>query len=53
MEVITLKPGYFGKLREVGEKFDVPKGSKSSWFSPVEAPKPDNPKKNDKPDDIV
>lgn len=35
MLVIALKPGYHGKLREVGEKFDVPNGSKASWFQPV------------------
>ena len=52
MEVIANKQGYFGKLREVGEKFDVPKGSKSSWFTPAEAPKP-NKKEDDKPDGLV
>jgi len=35
MLVIALKAGYHGKLREVGEKFDVPNGSKASWFQPV------------------
>lgn len=32
MKVITTKPGFYGKLREVGEEFDVPEGAKASWF---------------------
>ena len=43
MEVIALKEGFFGGSRKrVGEKFDVPKGTKGSWFTPaqVETEKP-------------
>ncbi|MBR0568365.1 hypothetical protein J5J83_19765 [Azoarcus sp. L1K30] len=36
MEVIATKPGYHGKLRAVGDRFDVPPGSKATWFSPAE-----------------
>lgn len=35
MQVITLKAGYFGKLREVGEVFEVDEGVTASWFVPV------------------
>lgn len=35
MEVIATKPGYFGKLRQPDEKFEVPDGSKATWFAPV------------------
>lgn len=35
MEVVATKPGFFGKLRQVGEKFDVPSGEKASWFQPT------------------
>lgn len=40
MKVIATKPGYFGKLRAVGEEFDVPDGSKATWFEPVKGDKP-------------
>lgn len=36
MKVIALKEGYFGKLRMPGDEFDVPEGSKASWFVPVQ-----------------
>ena len=36
MKVIATKQGYFGKLRDVGDEFEVPEGSKASWFQPVE-----------------
>lgn len=36
MEVIATSKGYHGKLREIGDKFEVPNGSKASWFAPVE-----------------
>ena len=40
MKVIATKPGYFDKLREVGETFEVPQGTgKASWFEPVAEPK--------------
>jgi len=35
MKVIALEPGYHGKLREKGDVFDVPAGSKAKWFAPV------------------
>ncbi|WP_039052161.1 hypothetical protein [Bordetella avium] len=58
MKVTALKPGYFGKLREPGDEFDVPDGAKASWFAPASAaqyaprinraPKPDrNPRGSD------
>ena len=36
MKVIATKQGYFGKLRAVGDEFEVPEGSKALWFQPVE-----------------
>lgn len=37
MRVIATARGYDGiNLREVGEEFDMPDGSKGSWFTPVE-----------------
>ena len=36
MKVIATKPGYFGKLRQAGEEFEVPDDAKASWFEPVE-----------------
>lgn len=36
MKVIATKLGYFGKLRDVGDEFEVPDGTKGSWFQPVE-----------------
>jgi hypothetical protein len=59
MKVIATKPGYHGKLRDVGgEPFDVPDGAKASWFVPVEAdhekkPAKAKPAKAPKPDDLV
>lgn len=47
MKVIATKKGYFGKLREPGDVFDVPEKSKASWFEPVKADKPDKPEKSD------
>lgn len=45
MEVIALKEGFFGGSRKrVNEHFDVPKGTKGSWFTPapVEKEKPNS-----------
>ena len=39
MEVRALKTGFFGQLRNEGDVFDVPKGSKASWFVETEQPK--------------
>jgi hypothetical protein len=36
MKVIATRLGYFGKLREAGDVFEVPDGTKASWFQPVE-----------------
>lgn len=36
MKVTAIKQGYFGKLREPGDEFEVPDGTKGSWFQPVE-----------------
>ena len=36
MKVIATKLGYFGKLREPGDEFEVPDDTKGSWFQPVE-----------------
>lgn len=43
MKVIATKQGYFGKLRAVGDEFEVPKGSKASWFGPVREKEPPPP----------
>ena len=36
MKVLATKLGYFGKLREPGDEFEVPDGTKGSWFQPIE-----------------
>jgi len=33
MRVIALKQGYFGKLREPGESFEVPDDAVATWFA--------------------
>lgn len=43
MEVIATKRGYHGKLREPGDKFDVPDGVKASWFEPTKPPVVEKP----------
>jgi len=35
MKVVAIKPGYFGSLRDVGDEFEVPEGSRASWFTAV------------------
>jgi len=47
MKVIATKPGYFGKLRQSGDEFEVPKGTKGSWFNPVSDKPAEKP--SDKP----
>ena len=37
MRVVATAPGYFGALRVEGDEFDVPDGTKGSWFKPVAA----------------
>lgn len=50
MKVKATKVGYFGKLRDVGDVFDVPENTKAaSWFEPVEAEKPTKAEKAEKP----
>lgn len=56
MKVIATKPGYFGKLREPGDIFEVPDGETASWFHAVKPAdkKPKEPKPSDKPEtDLV
>ena len=35
MQVIATAKGFFGALIEEGQTFDVPDGSKASWFKPI------------------
>ena len=50
MKVKATKVGYFGKLRDVGDEFEVPEGTKkATWFDPVEAEKPAKQEKAEKP----
>lgn len=60
MKVIATKLGYFGKLREPGDEFEVPDGTKGSWFQPVEqkangkgGKKPEAPASGKPADDLV
>lgn len=60
MKVIATKLGYFGKLREPGDEFEVPDGTKGSWFQPVEqkangkgGKKPEAPATEKPADDLV
>ena len=60
MKVITTKLGYFGKLRQPGDEFEVPDGTKGSWFQPVEqkangkgGKKPEAPASEKPADDLV
>lgn len=39
MKVIATKQGYLGKLRQPGDEFEVPDGTKGSWFEPVKQAK--------------
>ena len=55
-EVIATKQGYYGKLREPGETFEVPAGLKAGWFAPVdkaESKKPATAKKPPPAGDLV
>lgn len=38
IKVRASKVGFHGVVRQVGEIFFVPAGSKGSWFAPVEKP---------------
>lgn len=45
MRVIATDVGYDNVVvREVGEEFDMPEGSKAPWFKPVASQKPGNQK---------
>lgn len=35
MKVRAIRPGYYGKLREVGEVFEVADGRKATWYETV------------------
>lgn len=38
MKVVATEKGYFGgQVREKDEQFDVPEGTKGSWFKAVDA----------------
>lgn len=51
MKVTATKQGYFGKLREPGDVFEVPEGEKASWFEPVPVEEPKKGRqKADKPE---
>lgn len=41
MRVIVTAPGFWGQLHQPGEEFDVPEGSKATWFKPVKADEPE------------
>lgn len=46
MKVIATKTGFDGKrIRNPGDEFEMPDGSKASWFVPVEAKAETKPKK--------
>lgn len=48
MKVIALKRGFFGRLIEPGEEFEVPHGARGSWFAPAETKTP--PKASKRPE---
>lgn len=35
MRVVANSIGYFGALRAAGDEFEVPDGTKGSWFAPL------------------
>lgn len=38
MKVIAKQMGFFGKLREPGDEFEVPDGTKGDWFEAADKP---------------
>lgn len=38
MRVIAKQLGFFGKLHQPGDEFEVPDGTKGDWFEAVEKP---------------
>lgn len=50
VEVVATAKGYYGAIREPGDKFEVPQGTTGSWFELVEAEgKPKATRKSAKP----
>ena len=41
MLVIATAKGFFGQYRNEGDEFEVPEGTKGSWFKPVPADEPE------------
>lgn len=41
MRVIATASGFFGSLRQPNDEFDVPEGTKGSWFKPVQIDEPE------------
>ena len=36
MKIVAIKPAFYnGRRVRVGQEFDIPQGSKGSWFAPV------------------
>jgi hypothetical protein len=44
MRVRASERGFFGRLIEAGDEFEVPDGTECSWFKSVDAKKPAKPK---------
>lgn len=40
MLVRATQRGQYGHVREIGDEFEVPEGTKGSWFEPVERDEP-------------
>lgn len=36
MKVRATQRGQYGHVREIGDEFEVPEGTKGSWFEPVQ-----------------
>lgn len=57
MKVRAIARGYYGRLREPGDVFDVKDGETGSWFAPVEVsekgPKPSKGGKAEKTDESL
>jgi hypothetical protein len=51
MKVKATAPGFYEKYIESGEEFDVPSGTKGSWFTPV-VKKPEGKKPEDSNDPV-
>lgn len=43
MLVIATAKGFFGQYRNEGDEFEVPEGTKGSWFKPVDAQEDEAP----------